>query len=162
MNINNVYELIKDKPNKDISIGYQTVNFINDNDLIDAQNAYKERGILGVINALLGRGWKKNWIVIATDGYFGDPIFIDINNISLPVFIAAHGEGKWEPILIASTYSKFIDALNLLETISKGRETPVDFEKNPISELKKNEILDEIRENNQNVNMSFWESWFEI
>ena len=53
--------------------------------------------------------WKKTWVVIANEDLNGDPIFIDLDDSRLPVYTAPHGAGHWEPVLLASSFSGFID-----------------------------------------------------
>jgi hypothetical protein len=52
--------------------------------------------------------WKRDWFVIACEDLLGDPIFVDLSEPGLPVFTAAHGEGEWNPVLIASSLRGFI------------------------------------------------------
>ncbi|MED1405508.1 hypothetical protein P4U07_22345 [Bacillus mycoides] len=42
--------------------------------------------------------WREEWIVIGMDSYVGDPVFVDINDINLPVYTAEHGEDFWNPV----------------------------------------------------------------
>lgn len=56
--------------------------------------------------------WDKNWVVIAYDA--GDPYFIDLSekkNGDCKVYTAAHGEGEWEPQLVASSFVQFLTIL---------------------------------------------------
>ena len=53
--------------------------------------------------------WQDDWIAIGEIG--GDPI-IAITNIQVtPILFAHHGEGRWDPVEIAPTFSAFIEFL---------------------------------------------------
>lgn len=58
-------------------------------------------------------GFHPSWYIIAKN-YFADPIFIDSREQgdNYPVYFAFCGQGKWQPILISASLSKFMDQLN--------------------------------------------------
>ncbi len=105
---------------------------------------------------------KYSWLVIGYEELCGDPFFVDLNEKELPVFTAAHGEGAWNPLLIASSFIGFIECLNEIRRISNGRDNPVSLEKNPLPEVEQNQVLSKISELNGNASLEFWESWFEV
>jgi hypothetical protein len=72
--------------------------------------------------SLIGRdGWKVEWIVIGHDTLVGDPIFIDVRRMGFPVFTAAHGEGAWEPFMIASSAAVLFRTLDTLAAVRERR-----------------------------------------
>lgn len=84
---------------------------------------YLEEGQLGyAVNSETGdriESWSDSWVVFAYDA--GDPYFFDTSKKwekESPVFSARHGQGSWEPHLVASTFSQFllilIEWLNIL------------------------------------------------
>lgn len=60
-------------------------------------------------------GWRRGWIVIATDS--GDPYFLDTARVGArgecPIFTAMHGTGTWEPLLAASSLEQFLRILEV-------------------------------------------------
>lgn len=72
--------------------------------------------------SLIGAGdrWRHNWIVIGHDNLSGDPIFIDIEGVDIPVFTSAHGQGSWESDLIAKSAVVFFDSLNVVDSVQRG------------------------------------------
>jgi hypothetical protein len=106
--------------------------------------------------------WKRSWLVIAYEDSLGDPLFIDSSTPELPVFTAAHGEGEWNPTLVASSLSGFIEALKEVERVSKGRSNPIEAERNPLPDSERQRVLSKIAELNGSSSLEFWENWFEV
>ena len=52
--------------------------------------------------------WKPEWLVIGYDAELGDPLFVDLNDLSMPVYTAMHGAGTWKPTLVASDVRSFL------------------------------------------------------
>ncbi|MCU5408931.1 hypothetical protein OCA16_31010 [Bacillus cereus] len=52
--------------------------------------------------------WREEWIVIGMDSYVGDPVFVDISDISIPVYTAEHGEDFWNPVCIGDSIDEII------------------------------------------------------
>lgn len=145
---------------EDISIGYNEINFFNADNLEKAQIGYSidEKG-----NSLIGKNsgdWKKNWIVIATDS-LGDPIFIDSENLSLPVFNSQHGQGEWQETYIAISLDSFSKILKNLKDLSIGRENPVKIEKKPILKIELDSFLEKTKNDNNKMDVGFWEFFLE-
>ncbi|QFT56177.1 hypothetical protein [Microbulbifer sp. THAF38] len=59
--------------------------------------------------------WQECWYVIGFETLLGDPIFINLNKGSLPVYTAPHGMGEWIETCIAETYTSFISTLSFIE-----------------------------------------------
>jgi hypothetical protein len=72
--------------------------------------------------SLIGHnGWKEEWTVIGRDKLVGDPIFIDVRRVGFPVFTAAHGEGVWEPFMIARSAAVLFRTLDTLAAVRERR-----------------------------------------
>lgn len=133
---------------EDVSLGYRTVRLLSAAELPGSQEGYQG-----------DEGWSSDWLVIAEEDELGDPIFADTSSERLPVFTAAHGEGVWEPVQIGDSFDGFVAGLREVSSISAGREHPVGFEENPLSDAEREKILGRIREQNPNSDPEFWESW---
>ena len=141
---------------EDISLGYSEINIFKLENIEKEQIGYSvtENG-----KSLAGNkngDWKKNWIVIAKDN-LDDPIFVDIENQSLPVFFAEHGNGDWEKNSIAISIENFSQILTDLKKLSIKRENPVNIEKNPIPEAEIEMFLSKTKENNKGMDIEYWE-----
>lgn len=61
-----------------------------------------------------GRGnWRENWIVL--DSRNADPIIADISTPEVEVLFGLHGEGTWEPEIVAASLSDFIATIDVNE-----------------------------------------------
>jgi hypothetical protein len=69
-------------------------------------------------------GWKAEWTVIGHDELVGDPIFIDVHQAGFPVFTALHGEGVWEPFMIAKSAAVLFRSLDTVAAVREGRLDP--------------------------------------
>src|SRR2546425_11908202 len=124
-------------PLEKVSLGYRTVLLFPVAALEEAQLGYSV-GNAGEILAGENEGdWKSNWLVIGMEDLIGDPIFVDLNNQELPVFTAAHGEGAWNPKLIASSFEVFIKVMEEIERISDMRRNPVQLMRNQLSDVER-------------------------
>jgi len=65
--------------------------------------------------------WQPNWVVIGYETACGDPLFVDTDAATLPVFTATHGQGAWEPIQIAASVETFGKCIDEFSRISSGR-----------------------------------------
>jgi hypothetical protein len=104
----------------EVSMGYKTTHLFDIEELEKVQTGYS---IDNQGNSLTGKkdgDWKENWIVIGYEDQCGDPMLIDINDEDLPVYTAMHGEGEWNPDLIASSFQNFIKALSLINEFLKA------------------------------------------
>ena len=73
-----------------------------------------------------------------------------------------HGTGSWNPILISDSIKGFVKALALVSELGKGRENPVELERNPLPSGEREEAIEAIRKNNQRADMSFWQDWLAL
>lgn len=145
---------------EDISIGYSEINIFKLENIEKEQIGYSvtENGKSLVGNK--NRDWKKNWIVIGTDN-MDDPIFVDIENPNLPVFISEHDNEEWEENYIAISIEKFSSILNDLRNLSINRQNPVEIEKNPISETELELFLTKTKNDNNWMDIEYWEIFLE-
>jgi hypothetical protein len=106
--------------------------------------------------------WKPEWIVIGYDTGLGDPIILDTSAPELPVMTAMHGEGSWEPQVIARSLEDFAAALRAFRQVAAGREYPVALEQNPLSPEERENALQQIRgAEGDEIDMDFWEALLE-
>lgn len=100
-----------------------------------------------------------NCLIIGDEDLCGDLIAIDTNIDSLPVYLITL-DYELEPDYISSSIDNFIQIMIKLKELSIDRETPIEFEQNPISDQEKNEFLKQIRCSNLDCDMQFWEELF--
>ncbi len=62
---------------------------------------------------------------------------------------------------IAASLKKFESALSFISKLAVSRENPVELEKNPITSEERKQVLKNIAQENDQIEMSFWESWLE-
>lgn len=53
-------------------------------------------------------GWRRDWLVIGTDYFLGDPYLVDLSRPHMPVFTATHGAGRWDPKPVAASLQDFL------------------------------------------------------
>jgi hypothetical protein len=155
-------ELRRVVPLEKVSCGYRTVTLFPSTELEDAQIGY---GIGEAGEDFTGTSdgdWRPNWPVIGYEEVCGDPIFIDLRESALPVFTAAHGQGRWDAELIASSLTGFLRALAEVDRISTNRRNPVELERHPLTDVEKEQVLKQVAKVNGKGNLEFWESWFEV
>ena len=142
---------------KSISIGFNGIALFDEKDIEKSQIGYsKSANGTNLIGSEHGR-WLENWIVIGREYSLGDPIFVDVNRPDFPVYTATHGEGKWSPELICTTYPAFIQIIQKLELLATGRENPTKMEENPITQEEYNEFIAFVTDKADLEDLSFWE-----
>lgn len=144
----------------DISLGYNEINFFDPLKLQDEQVGFSSDTEGNTLVTGNEGDWREEWIAIANDE-IGDPILIDTSTPQLAVLSAPHGEGTWEPFIIADSLNNFQNIISILNKISENRTTPVDLEKNPISNSERRSALNHIKRQNPNSEISFWQDYFE-
>jgi len=149
-------------PLEEISFGYRTVRLFPADELEEAQLGYSVGESGEDFTGENAGDWKGNWLVIAHEDSLGEPLFVDLNVQELPVYTAAHGEGAWNPVLVASSLRGFIEALEEVEHVSKGRSNPVEAQRNPLPDSERQRVLSKVAALNGNAPPEFWESWFEV
>ncbi len=78
--------------------------------------------------------WRSEWIIIGWNSLQGDPIFLDCSDHEYPVYTAAHGGGAWDPNLLSSSYSGFLEILKELKILASTRPHPVALQENPMTQ----------------------------
>ena len=101
---------------KDISLGYNEINFVDTDNLDEAQIGYSVDTNSNSLISDNDGDWKKEWIVIASD-QLGDPIIVDTNTSELTILSASNGEGDWETFTIADTLDTFKNIISMLSQI---------------------------------------------
>ena len=139
-------------PLDSVSIGYASIDLAPIGEIEALQQGYS------IIPAGQTTDWHDEWLVIGTEGLCGDPIFIDTSDVSFPVYTAAHGMGEWSPQLIASSFQHFIQILQRLQELARGRATPVQMEGHPLSPNERQSFIDSIRHDSSDVDITFWET----
>ena len=152
-------EALKSIPIRSVSLGSTTVYLFDVEQLNEEQVGYSVDEDSNSLVSDEEGSWKKEWLVIGYEDLCGDPIFIDALADGFPVYTAMHGAGSWNACLIASTLKGFAGALEIISSLSAGRESPVELEANPIPPNERDRALDEIRKNNPGAGMEFWELW---
>lgn len=144
----------------DISFGYNEINFFKADSLEEEQVGYSfDTNGKSLITGQEG-DWQKEWIAIATD-QMGDPFIVDTSCTNLKVLSAAHGEGTWEPFIVADNLDNFKSIISILNKLSKNRTSPVDLDKNPITKKERQNSLREIEQHNPDSELWFWNNYFE-
>lgn len=92
----------------EISYGYRTLILFSESEIDEEQKGYSSNAITGELLS----DWNNNWMVIGCEDLAGDPVFVDLQVEKLPVYTAAHGEGSWNPILVATEMVKFFRTRN--------------------------------------------------
>jgi Na+-transporting methylmalonyl-CoA/oxaloacetate decarboxylase gamma subunit len=93
---------------------------------------------------------------IGHDTAVGDPLILDLSSERLRVLTAMHGVGSCEPICVACSLEGFRVALNEIRNMSRGRENPVLFERNPLSVSERSAALQRIEATNPGVDLFYW------
>ena len=138
-------------PFESVSLGYSSIDLAPVGGLEALQQGYS------IIPAGQTTDWHDEWVVIGTEGLCGDPIFIDTSVASYPVYTAAHGMGEWSPQHIASSFQHFIQILQRLQELARGRATPKEIEKHPLTDTERQRFIDSIRRDSSDVDVTFWE-----
>ena len=162
MNAHDYIEIRNRLPIGQVSLGYTTVAIFSESELEEAQIGCSLSDSGQTLTGEETGDWKKSWLVIGSEDLCGDPIFVDLNMPELPVFTAAHGEGDWIPVTIASSFEGFVKALEEIQSISVGRQNPIQLQQNPLLDGERGRVLRRIAEFNPNASLEFWERWFSV
>lgn len=139
-----------------VNIGFSGIFIFKAADLEQAQLGY---AIDANGKSLCGKRpsqWKEPWIVIGKDETEGDPVFVDTSKVHLPVFMAEHGTGIWEPFMIADSLEGFALIIKTLKDLSMGRETPLSLERNPVTEEEANQFTAMLDEHHPKSEDWYW------
>lgn len=69
--------------------------------------------------------------------------------------------GEWNPQLIASSFRHFIQILDRLQGLAHGRANPVEMERHPITEEKREAFADFVSCGSPDADLSFWHGIYE-
>jgi hypothetical protein len=142
-------------PFDNVSIGYASIHLAPVAELEAAQQGYS------IVPEGSETDWHDEWVVIGHEGMQGDPIFIDTDDDDYPVYTAAHGMGEWSPQLIAFTFRHFVQILQQLQVMARGRSNPVELERHPITDDERESFIEFIRRDSPDVDFTFWETIYE-
>jgi hypothetical protein len=143
-----------------ISLGYSEISFFKPIDLEKEQIGYNVHPNGSSLTSTKRGDWKAGWIAIGCDG-MGDPIIADIGTDDIAILTAMHGEGTWEPIVIADRLTNLDEIIKLLKVVSYRRTTGDEMHVNPISGVELETILDKIKTMNKKSEMEYWEAFLE-
>jgi hypothetical protein len=144
---------------REIRLGYREVVVFSPENLDEEQIGFSRGEDGSILSGDSPGDWRKNWIVVGREDETGDPLFVDSGDSALPVYTAIHGEGEWEPELLSTSFSGFIEALMAIHDISGNRDNPVKLDSNPLSESEAEKLLAKISKSTKVEDVSFWESW---
>lgn len=107
--------------------------------------------------------WRPEWLVVGHETACGDPIFASQDALH-PVFSAMHGEGFWEPKLVAPSTEIFAPCLRAFQAFAAGRSSPVEIEANPPTRQQQAQFLTVIRSltNDNQDALGFWAVQIEL
>jgi hypothetical protein len=159
MNQNQYAEMRNEVKLESVSFGMTTVTLFKTDKLEQAQIGFSVHPNGETLSGSSEGDWQKSWLVIGEEDLCGDPIFTDLDSEKLPIYTAMHGEGSWEPVLLAESFSNFIQILEQFHSVAKGREHTVALQNNPLPESEANAITNYIKQNNPNAELNFWETW---
>ena len=66
--------------------------------------------------------------------------------------------GEWSPRLIAFTFRHFVQILQQLQVLARGRSNPVELEGNPITDDERDAFMEFIRRDSPDIDFRFWET----
>jgi hypothetical protein len=159
-NLGRALETLAKLEPRHVSFGYTAVDLIAEDGIAEAQLGYSVHADGTSLVGSEPGDWKSTWLVIATEDLAGDPIFIDLTGDEFPVFTAPHGEGTWEPELLATSLQAFGKALREVQLVSIGRQNPVELENNPLPDPDREALLERI-EGMTGADSEFWAQWLE-
>ena len=141
----------------DVSIGNGSIDFI------DIESLERSLNSIDAINNSLQNeqllNWSSDWVAIGFDE-LGDPICVDLSSPEMCV-LSIPPSGAGEPFIIADSLNNFCVIIRLLKRISKGREYPVELERNPISKQDEQIFINGINDQNPLADIHFWKRFFE-
>jgi hypothetical protein len=107
--------------------------------------------------------WQPGWLVIGCETACGDPIFASHKNPHA-VFTAMHGEGSWNPTLVAQSLDVFKQCLGAFQRFANGRSSSVELEAKPPTVEEQARFLQDIRTltNSDQEALDFWAARVDI
>lgn len=157
----NFIRLAKHNTIKNISLGYDDIYLFEIENILKEQIGYSIDNNGNSLVTDESGSWQPNWLAIGYHENTGDPFFIDTSSKKLPVYTSMHGAGSWDPTMISDTYTNFLEILDHLQQISRGRENPVLLESNPILDEEIENFISAIEAKNIKSEVWFWENLLE-
>jgi hypothetical protein len=114
--------------------------------------------------SLTGRrkgAWRSSWLVIGHDTMCGDPVFVDLAQPAWPVYTAMHGRGAWDPTPIATSFEGFVQGMQVMKRVSRGRTSPAGLERKPLWPDELSKVKQDLRCLGTAAEQQFWLMWFE-
>lgn len=101
--------------------------------------------------------WRPEWMVIGYEMACGDPIFASQESPH-PVFTAMHGQGSWEPTLVAQSLDGFEECLTVFQRFATARSNEMELAANPATAEEQSRYLEDIRTltNGRPEALGFW------
>jgi hypothetical protein len=124
-----------------VRFGGSTVILFGADELDDGQVGYSRTSDGEARTGTPPSAWSPTWLVIGYEESLGDPFFVDLNEDTLPVFTAIHGDGEWNPSLVAASFDGFIGALDEVRAASANREDPISLTNRPVSEPERARLI---------------------
>lgn len=155
-----VLVILKQLPFTWLSIGFKQIFLYSEQDAIEGQKGYRQGFSDDALFSAFEGDWNPNWYVIGKDE-LNSAFLIDIRKNEPEIVLALSGYDEWHHINVASNISNFIRILKWIEKISQGRENEELLEKNPIPDLVRNQVLLQIKKENPNSDISYWEEFLE-
>ncbi len=103
-------------------------------------------------------GWLADWVVIGNETACGDPVFASQTSPH-PIFTAMHGQGSWEPELIAPSLETFRECLDVFRRFAEGRSCPGELKAHLPSEEERARFLTDIKRLTTTDDVEAWFFW---
>lgn len=131
MTDNKIISNLEALANHEVFFGPQGFNHVNSE--VELNKAQRGFGVIGTNpvdaneNSLpVEQGsWQASWQVFARDTEMGDPYFVDINQLDLPVYTGFLGDQGWEIEQVATSLTAYVACINLL--FNHGKQTQAQF-----------------------------------
>ncbi|MPN15619.1 hypothetical protein SDC9_162953 [bioreactor metagenome] len=98
--------------------------------------------------------------IIGDEDLCGDLIGVDTKNESLPIYLIP-SDSDFETTCIASSFDNFVQIMIKLQELSVGRESPIEYAENQLSDDELNTFLVQVESTNPGCDMEFWKDLFE-
>ncbi len=150
--------VLKELPTLEVTFDVGGLELFPISSLEDAQVGYSRTPDGKSLVGQNGGAWKANWMVIGRETCCGDPIFVDVEDASVPVFTAMHGEGSWNPQQIAISIEAFAACFREFAHIAKSRTNPIEIQERPVEDAERAVFLSRIEQLNAgSTGQEFWE-----
>lgn len=146
----------------EISYGYGGLKLLEADELDEGQIGYSVSPDGQSFCGVRPGDWRASWIVIGHDTGLGDPLFIDMSDVGVPVFTAAHGEGAWNRRPVAISLDAFARCWREFAFLARSRANPVELKATPLSKAERIDYLNRINEINEGqIHAELWKQLLE-